>query len=93
MLFRWLKTTNVLQLVRQDGGGGLLRAEIPGTTARLRQNPISGPVWAQDDSTTPPVDSRTLSHPPISGAQNAMETNGNRRQAVETLLQYVWKLT
>ena len=65
-------------------GGGLL-IEIPRTTTRLRQNPIFGTVWAQDDSTTPPVVSRTLSHPPISGAQNAMEINENRLQAVKTL--------
>ena len=35
--------------------------DFPATTARLRQNPIFGPVWAQDDSTTPPVVCRTFS--------------------------------
>ena len=66
-------------------GGGLLFAEISGTTARLRQNPISGPVWAQDDSTTPPVACCTFSHPTICVPEKAMETKQNQPQALETL--------
>ena len=67
------------------GGGGLLRAAISGTTARLRQNRIPGPFLAQDDSTTPPVVCRTFSHGPISELQNAMKTNANGRQPIKTL--------
>ena len=49
-----IKFTNLRQS-RVLLGGGLLWDDFPATTTLLRQNEFTGPVWVQDDSTTPPL--------------------------------------